>query len=79
MNDDAKALAEQYADAENLRARIRLHEGYSTAAESWWPWVFDRVREAADAAGAGEDADALADGPLDVHTEQGAFVARVAP
>jgi ubiquinone/menaquinone biosynthesis C-methylase UbiE len=59
MNEDAKALAAQYADAENLEARIRLHEGYSTAGEPWWPWVFDRVRTAADTAGAGEDADVL--------------------
>jgi SAM-dependent methyltransferase len=59
MNDDAKAIVAQYADAENLEARIQLHEAYTTAAEPWWPWVFDRVREAADAAGAPEDADVL--------------------
>lgn len=42
MSDrDVSALAEQYADAENLDARIRLHEAYDTAERDWWPWVFD--------------------------------------
>jgi ubiquinone/menaquinone biosynthesis C-methylase UbiE len=49
--DDAKTLAEQYADADNLNARIRLHERYSTADQPWWPWVYDRVRDAVGAAG----------------------------
>lgn len=57
--DDAALLAEQYADAGNLGARIALHEGYTTAPEPWWPWVFDRVHAAADAAGAPADADVL--------------------
>ncbi len=41
--DDAEraALAEQYADAENLDARIKLHENHETADREWWPWVFD--------------------------------------
>lgn len=52
--DDPALLAEQYADADNLRARIRLHEEYSTAPEPWWPWVFDRVRAAGDAARDGD-------------------------
>jgi ubiquinone/menaquinone biosynthesis C-methylase UbiE len=37
------ALAEQYADAENLDARVRLHEQYDTADRGWWQWMFDRV------------------------------------
>lgn len=42
MNDpDRATLAEQYADAENLDARIRLHETYEIADRDWWPWLFD--------------------------------------
>lgn len=37
------ALAEQYADADNLDARVRLHEEHETADRGWWQWVFDRV------------------------------------
>jgi len=37
------ALAEQYADADNLNARVRLHEEHDTADRDWWQWVFDRV------------------------------------
>jgi SAM-dependent methyltransferase len=57
--DDAALLAEQYADPDNLGARIALHERYTTAPEPWWPWVFDRLLAAADAAGAPDDADVL--------------------
>jgi len=39
---DRAALAEQYADAGNLDARICLHETYDTADRDWWRWVFDR-------------------------------------
>ena len=37
------ALAEQYANADNLNARVRLHEEHDTADRDWWRWVFDRV------------------------------------
>ena len=37
------ALAEQYADADNLNARVRLHEEHDTADRDWWQWVFDHV------------------------------------
>ncbi|MHB9288597.1 class I SAM-dependent methyltransferase [Halobacteriales archaeon Cl-PHB] len=42
--DDAEraALATQYADAENLDARIQLHMDHEVADRDWWPWVFDR-------------------------------------
>jgi len=50
MEDDTSVLAEQYADAENLGARIRLHEQYEVTDEPWWPWVFDRVEAAVAAA-----------------------------
>lgn len=52
-------LVEQYADSEILRDRIRLHEEHSTSDVDWWDWVFDRVRAAADAAGAPTDATVL--------------------
>lgn len=39
--DERAALAAQYADAENLDARIRLHETHEVADREWWPWVFD--------------------------------------
>lgn len=38
---DRATLAQQYADAENLDARIALHEQYEVADSDWWPWVFD--------------------------------------
>jgi SAM-dependent methyltransferase len=42
MDDaDRAALAEQYADAENLDARVELHENYEVTDRDWWPWVFD--------------------------------------
>ncbi|PSP50814.1 hypothetical protein BRC67_08750 [Halobacteriales archaeon QH_3_68_24] len=37
------ALAEQYADADNLNARVRFHEEHDTAERGWWQWVFDHV------------------------------------
>lgn len=40
--EDADALAEQYADAENLNARIALHEEYSTAEGDFRAWQFDQ-------------------------------------
>jgi len=48
------ALAEQYADADNLHARVRLHENHDTADRGWWQWVFDHVD-----APAGADTDVL--------------------
>ena len=36
-------MSEQYATAVNLRARIDLHQRFSTAKEDWHRWVFDRV------------------------------------
>ncbi len=42
MDDpDRATLAQQYADAENLDARIALHEEYEVADRDWWHWVFD--------------------------------------
>jgi ubiquinone/menaquinone biosynthesis C-methylase UbiE len=36
-------VSEQYATDVNLRARIDLHQRFSTAKEDWHRWVFDRV------------------------------------
>lgn len=44
------ALAEQYATADNLDARVRLHEQYEVADSDWFQWVFDRYDLPADAA-----------------------------
>lgn len=40
---DRDAVLEQYRTASNLDARVRLHEGYSTNAYGWHPWVFDQL------------------------------------
>lgn len=36
-------MSEQYATDANLRARITLHQRFSTAKEDWHRWLFDRV------------------------------------
>jgi SAM-dependent methyltransferase len=36
-------VSEQYATDANLRARINLHQRFSTAKEDWHRWLFDRV------------------------------------
>lgn len=42
---DAERLADQYADAGNLTARVALHERFSTADRPFRPWLLDRMRE----------------------------------
>jgi len=42
LNDPDYLLNEQYQDAGNLNARIRLHIEFSTNKYGWFPWVFDR-------------------------------------
>lgn len=39
-------MSEQYATDANLRARIDLHQRFSTAKEDWHRWLFDRVAPA---------------------------------
>lgn len=39
-------MSEQYATDANLRARITLHQRFSTAKEDWHRWLFDRVAPA---------------------------------
>lgn len=42
---DAKYLkTEQYKDATNLSARIRIHQQFSTNKGSFWGWVFDGIQ-----------------------------------
>ena len=36
-------LTEQYPDASNLNARIRLHRRFSTNRYGWHQWVFDQI------------------------------------
>lgn len=36
-------MSEQYATDANLRARIDLHQRFSTAREDWHRWLYDRV------------------------------------
>ena len=42
LNDQEYLRKEQYQDASNLNARIRLHVEFSTNDYGWFPWVFDR-------------------------------------
>ena len=36
-------LTHQYKNAQNLNARIQLHERFSTNKYGWQRWVFDRT------------------------------------
>lgn len=38
-----KTWLEQYENASNLRARINIHEGYSTNKYGWMNWFFDKL------------------------------------
>ena len=40
---ERELVREQYATDANLRARITLHQRFSTAKEDWHRWLFDRV------------------------------------
>lgn len=41
-SDQAYLLSDQYRDASNLNARIRLHERFSVNRYGWHRWVFDQ-------------------------------------
>ena len=43
LSDWRYLLTEQYCDAANLQARMRLHDGFSTNRYPWQRWVFDRL------------------------------------
>lgn len=38
---EREALIDQYADPENLNARINLHKKYEIAEQEWRSWIFD--------------------------------------
>lgn len=40
---EEEKIQEQYKNANNLEARIRLHQGYSTAKVEWVDWVYERL------------------------------------
>lgn len=42
INEDKKWI-KQYKDASNLRARINLHQKFSTNKEGWMPWFFKKL------------------------------------
>lgn len=42
FTDQRYLRGEQYRDAGNLRARMALHERFSTNRRGWHPWVFDQ-------------------------------------
>lgn len=43
FTDPVYLRKQQYRDDSNLRARIDLHERFTTATEPWHRWVFDRI------------------------------------
>ena len=49
FTDPAYLRREQYNDDSKLRARIDLHERFTTATQPWHRWVFDRIELAPEA------------------------------
>jgi hypothetical protein len=41
--DNPEYLKGQYANADNLNVRIRLHERFSTNKQGLQPWLFDQM------------------------------------
>jgi ubiquinone/menaquinone biosynthesis C-methylase UbiE len=41
--DQAHLRSQQYRDASNLNARMRLHALFSTNTYGWFPWVMDQI------------------------------------
>ena len=39
-----KSLKDQYRNATNVSARIRLHREYSQNLQGWFPWIFEQCR-----------------------------------
>ena len=39
-----KSMKNQYQNASNISARIQLHSKYSTNKQSWFPWIFLKIR-----------------------------------
>jgi ubiquinone/menaquinone biosynthesis C-methylase UbiE len=44
LTDSRRLLADQYKEASNLKARVQLHDRFSTNKYGWHPWVFDQIR-----------------------------------
>ena len=44
MTDPAFLRSDQYKNADNLKARIALHERFSTNPENWFHWLFDQLQ-----------------------------------
>ncbi len=45
FTDSTYLQTDQYRNAENLNARIAIHEHFSTNPRGWWPWVWDILSE----------------------------------
>ena len=45
LTDQSYLLNEQYRDASNLNARIRLHQLYSANPRGMHDWIFDKLLE----------------------------------
>ena len=43
LSDQASCVAKQYEVADNLNARISLHDKFSTNKYGWQRWVFDQL------------------------------------
>ena len=43
LTDQEYLRKEQYADAANLRARLQLHQRFSTNPYNWFLWIFDHL------------------------------------
>lgn len=43
LTNEEKSLKEQYQNATNISARIRLHRDFSLNKQGWFPWVFEHL------------------------------------
>ena len=44
LSDQNYLLQQQYKDASNLNARVRLHARFSTNPYHWFLWIFDQFK-----------------------------------
>jgi ubiquinone/menaquinone biosynthesis C-methylase UbiE len=45
FTDPTYLQTEQYRNADNLNARIAIHQRFSTNPQGWFPWAWDRLTE----------------------------------
>jgi ubiquinone/menaquinone biosynthesis C-methylase UbiE len=45
FTDPTYLKTDQYRNADNLNARIAIHERFSTNPQGWFPWLWDRLAE----------------------------------